>query len=94
MDCRGRLEAVVQPDDRLVVELELVARSGLRPADILAMATGRAAECSLANLKDLGFLRPGYWADFVVLTGDPLADIKQTRTIESVWLAGQKIETR
>ena len=72
------------------LELELVARSGLRPADILAMATGRSAQCS--NLKNLGFLRPGQWADFVVVTGDPLKDIKQTRTIESVWIAGRKIE--
>jgi imidazolonepropionase-like amidohydrolase len=74
------------------LELELVSRSGLRPADILAMATGRAAQCSLANLKNLGFLRPGHWADFVVLTGDPLADIKKTRTIESVWMAGKRLE--
>ncbi|HYN06728.1 MAG TPA: amidohydrolase family protein [Vicinamibacterales bacterium] len=72
------------------LELELVARAGLRPAAILAMATGGAAQCS--KLSNIGFLRPGHWADFVVLTGDPLADIKQTRTIESVWVAGRRLE--
>lgn len=72
------------------LELELVARAGLPPAAILAMATGGAAQCS--KLSNIGFLRPGQWADFVVLTGDPLADIKQTRTIDSVWIAGRKLE--
>ncbi|HEY7475961.1 MAG TPA: amidohydrolase family protein [Vicinamibacterales bacterium] len=72
------------------LELELVARSGMPPAAILAMATGGAAQCS--KLTNLGFLRPGHWADFVVLTGDPLADIKQTRTIDSVWIAGRRVE--
>jgi imidazolonepropionase-like amidohydrolase len=81
------------------LELELVARSGLQPARILAAATGNAAAC-LARLKAgpagelarIGLLQPGYWADFVVLTGDPLADIKATRTIESVWIAGRRID--
>lgn len=74
------------------LELELLAKAGLRPAAILAMATGTAAQCS--KLTDIGFLRPGQRADFVVLTGDPLADIKQTRTIESVWIGGSKLENR
>ncbi len=72
------------------LELELIARSGLPPSAILPMATGTAAECS--KLSTVGFLRPGQWADFVVLTGDPLADIKQTRSIESVWIAGRRLQ--
>jgi hypothetical protein len=28
----------------------------------------------------------------VVLTADPLADIKNTRTIESVWIDGQRLK--
>ena len=74
------------------LELELLTRAGLTPAPILAMATGGAAQCS--KLTGLGFLRPGHKADFVVLTGNPLEDIRQTKTIESVWIAGRKIETR
>ena len=74
------------------LELELLAKAGLRPAAILAMATGTAAQCS--KLTDIGFLRPGQRADFVVLTGDPLSDIKQTNTIESVWIGGNRLEKR
>lgn len=71
------------------LELELLTRAGLTPAPILAMATGVAAQCS--KLSGLGFLRPGHWADFVVLTGNPLEDIRQTKTVESVWIAGRRI---
>jgi imidazolonepropionase-like amidohydrolase len=71
------------------LELELLTRAGLTPAPILAMATGGAAQCS--KLPGLGFLRPGHWADFVVLTGNPLEDIRQTKTVESVWIAGKRM---
>jgi imidazolonepropionase-like amidohydrolase len=39
----------------------------------------------------VGTLEPGVWADFVVLGANPLADIKNARKIESVWLAGRKL---
>jgi imidazolonepropionase-like amidohydrolase len=39
-------------------------------------------------------LEPGKWADFVVLTEDPLADITHTRSIESVWIAGNRVPER
>jgi imidazolonepropionase-like amidohydrolase len=74
------------------LELELLVRAGIAPAAVLAMATGTAAQCS--GLTDIGFLRPGHHADFVVLNGDPLADIKQTRSIDSVWIGGSRIQTR
>jgi imidazolonepropionase-like amidohydrolase len=72
------------------LELELLTRAGLTPAPILAMATGVAAQCS--KLTGLGFLRPGHRADFVVLTGNPLEDIRQTKTVESVWIGGRRID--
>ncbi len=72
------------------LELELLADAGLSPATILSMATAGAAEC--LGMPDAGDLAVGRWADFVVLTGDPLADIRASRTIESVWIGGQKTE--
>jgi imidazolonepropionase-like amidohydrolase len=80
------------------LELELLAKAGLAPEAILAAATGNAAACLAganapenADLNRIGFLKTGYWADFVVLNADPLADIKNTRTIESVWIGGKKL---
>jgi imidazolonepropionase-like amidohydrolase len=72
------------------LELELLADAGLSPAAILAMATRGAADC--LGLADMGDLAVGRWADLVVLTGDPLADIRASRTIESVWIGGRRLE--
>jgi imidazolonepropionase-like amidohydrolase len=72
------------------LELELLADAGLPPPAILAMATRGAADC--LGLVDMGDLAVGRWADLVVLTGDPLADIRASRTIESVWIGGRRIE--
>ena len=59
---------------------------GLTPAQAIIAATGRAAE--LLGLKDKGVLRAGKSADFMVLKANPLENIKNTRTIEGVWLGG------
>jgi imidazolonepropionase-like amidohydrolase len=69
------------------LELDYMARAGLTPAQIIKAATGDAARCM--GLKDIGTLRPGAWADFIALKGDPLADIKATKTLTSVWIGGR-----
>jgi imidazolonepropionase-like amidohydrolase len=73
-----------------LMELELMAKAGLTPRQILAAATRDAARCHKAD-KDLGTLEPGKWADFVALDADPLADISNTRKIDSVWIAGNRV---
>jgi imidazolonepropionase-like amidohydrolase len=72
------------------LELELMTEAGLSPAAALEAATGGAASC--LGLTDVGFLREGAWADFLVLTADPLTDVRATRSIDSVWIGGQRIE--
>jgi len=72
------------------LELELLAEAGLSPAVVLRMATGGAADC--LGLSDTGDLAVGRWADFVVLAGDPLSDIRASRTIASVWVGGRQID--
>lgn len=71
------------------LELELMQEAGLDPAAVIASATGGAARC--LNLADRGRLRAGGLADFVVVTGDPLTDIREARTIESVWIGGRRL---
>jgi imidazolonepropionase-like amidohydrolase len=72
------------------MELELMAKSGLTPRQVLAASTRDAARCMKLD-RQLGTLEPGKWADFVVLDADPLADILNTRKIDSVWIAGNRV---
>jgi imidazolonepropionase-like amidohydrolase len=72
------------------LELEELVRSGLTPIQALKAATGDAAGC--AGIGDrLGTLTPSRAADFIVLSRDPVQDIRNTRTIESVWIAGNRV---
>ena len=71
------------------VELELMVEAGLTPMQALVAATGNAAR--VMGLRELGTLEPGNHADFVVLDADPLADIRNTRRIDSVWIAGRRL---
>src|SRR5204863_7115983 len=67
------------------MELELMAKAGLTPRQVLTSATRDAARCMKID-ANLGTLEAGKWADFVVLNADPLVDIKNTRSIDSVWI--------
>ena len=71
-------------------ELSLMADAGLTPSQILRSATGVAADC--LGLDDVGTLSPGHWADFLVLTEDPLEDIEATRPLERVYIAGREMD--
>jgi imidazolonepropionase-like amidohydrolase len=72
------------------VELELMVNAGMTPMQALVAATGNAAKVMKID-AELGTLQPGKRADLVVLRADPLADIKNTRAIESVWIDGQRV---
>jgi imidazolonepropionase-like amidohydrolase len=73
-----------------LMELELMAKAGLTPKQVLAAATRDAARCQKVD-RDLGTLEPNKWADFVVLDADPLADISNTRKISDVYVAGNRV---
>lgn len=72
------------------IEMELMVKAGLTPMQVLVAATGDAARVMRLG-KDLGTIQPGKWADLLVLNADPLADIRNTRQIDSVWIAGRRL---
>ncbi|PWT99031.1 MAG: amidohydrolase [Terriglobia bacterium] len=71
-------------------EMELLVESGLTPMQALTSATRDAAE--FLGAKDLGTLEVAKWADLVVLNANPLADIRNTRSISSVYIAGNPVK--
>jgi imidazolonepropionase-like amidohydrolase len=60
----------VTPHGRNLAELELMAKGGMTPAQVLAATTSSAAEL-LGLSGELGTLEPGKRADVVVVDGDP-----------------------
>jgi imidazolonepropionase-like amidohydrolase len=70
-------------------ELQLMTESGLTPMQVIIAATHNAA--SFLRAGDLGTLERGKWADLIVLGKNPLEDIRNTRSIEMVMIAGNKI---
>ena len=73
-----------------LMELEMMAKAGLTPRQVLASATRDAAKCMKLD-TELGTLEANKWADFVVLDADPLADISNVRKISAVYVAGNKL---
>lgn len=71
-------------------ELEDMVQAGMDPADVIVAATKNSAE--LLRLDDLGELRAGASADFIVLDANPLEDIRNTRSIDSVVLRGSSVD--
>lgn len=89
----GRIATGTDASNQLLVpgagvhrEMELLVHAGLSPLEALRAATIRGAE--LLRADSLGRLRPNAVADLMVLGGDPLADIRNTRQIVRVMLGG------
>jgi imidazolonepropionase-like amidohydrolase len=56
---------------------------------VIVASTGNAAKAF--GVKEVGTLEVGNWGDLVVLRANPLDNIRNTRTIESVWVGGAKL---
>jgi imidazolonepropionase-like amidohydrolase len=69
------------------MELELMVKAGLTPMQAIVAATGDAARC-MKKGGQIGTIQPGAWADLVVYGASPVDDIRNTRTLEQVFVAG------
>ena len=69
-------------------ELEIFQQGGLTPFEVLQTATMRAAE-ALGEGANLGSIEAGKLADLVIVTDDPLADVKNARKVRTVIKNGE-----
>ncbi len=71
-------------------ELELMVQAGLTPMQVIVASTKSGAE--FLKAKDLGTLEKSKWADLMVMQKNPLDDIRNTRTVEAVYIAGNRVK--
>jgi imidazolonepropionase-like amidohydrolase len=71
-------------------ELELLVRSGMKPAQALVAATSVPARTF--HLNDRGRIAPGLRADLILVNCDPTRNVLCTRKIVALWQAGESID--
>jgi len=69
-------------------ELAQLVKCGMTPAAAIAAATSGNARLLLCQ-DELGSISPGFFADLVVVDGDPTSDIGNTKNIRLVILNGR-----
>ncbi|WP_442592175.1 amidohydrolase family protein [Pedobacter sp. AW31-3R] len=72
------------------LELELMVQAGLTPLEAIRVATQNSAAVLKID-KKFGTLEKGKTADFIILNANPAKDIKNTRSIISVYKDGKEI---
>jgi imidazolonepropionase-like amidohydrolase len=72
-------------------ELEMMVKAGLTPMQAIVAATSDAAHC-MRQIGRIGVVKPGAWADLAVYSASPVTDIRNTRSLESVWIAGELVK--
>jgi imidazolonepropionase-like amidohydrolase len=70
-------------------ELELMVEAGMTPMQALVAATANGAD--YLRLRNAGILATGKQADFLVLDGNPLENITNTRRISRIFLKGREL---
>src|SRR6201996_507355 len=72
-------------------ELELLVASGIKPFDVLTIATHNGAVL-LGKADRLGSVEPGKFADLLLLNADPTASIENVKNIAFVMKAGEIVD--
>ncbi|MDP2602373.1 MAG: amidohydrolase family protein, partial [Deltaproteobacteria bacterium] len=87
----GTDAAAVMPGISLHREMEFLVGAGLTPMQAIQAATKVGAQY-LGQENELGTIEEGKLADLIILSGDPLKDITQSRTVEVVIKDGEVID--
>jgi imidazolonepropionase-like amidohydrolase len=72
-------------------ELELLVEAGLSPMDVIVAAT-RTGSLALRKTDELGTIEPGRLADLMLVSANPLEDVRNLRKIDRVMLHGEWVD--
>jgi len=72
-------------------ELELLAQAGLSPMDVVVAAT-RTGAWALRRSDDLGTIEPGRVADLILLSANPLDDVRNLSKIDRLMVHGDWVD--
>jgi len=72
-------------------ELEILVEAGMSPVEVVQAATRNGA-LALGKLDELGTVEPGRRADLLLLSANPVEDIRNLRKIDRVMLDGKWID--
>lgn len=84
-------DAGVYQHGRNAEELGLMRKQGMTDREVLASATTGAAKV-LGMESQIGRLAPGYSADIIAVSGDPLKDVTVLEKVDFVMVRGRVIE--
>lgn len=85
-DANHEISAAVSFGASFHEELVLMAEAGMSNVELLRSAT--VVPARHWGLNDRGSIKPGKRADLILVEGDPTNNIKNTRNIKKVWVAG------
>lgn len=79
------------PGASLHNELELLTEAGIKPLEVVAIATNNGAE-ALGVDNRVGTIEAGKEADVIILTSNPIENISNTKGIEAVIVDGRFVD--
>jgi imidazolonepropionase-like amidohydrolase len=79
------------PGASLHNELELLTEAGIKPLEVVAIATNNGAE-ALGIDNRVGTIESGKEADVIILTSNPIENINNTKGIEAVIVDGRFVD--
>ncbi len=80
----------ITPGVALHREMLLLTKAGISTMDVITIATRNGAE-ALGILDEVGTIEIGKQADLVILSANPIEDIRNTEKIEKVFLGGNLV---